>query len=63
MYTCICARVRDCEIRALIKRGAHDPDAIGDACGAGAGCGTCLAQIDDLIEAETRSETLASITG
>ena len=52
MYVCICARVRECEIRQVIRRGAHTEDAVGDECGAGASCGTCLDRIADLIDAE-----------
>ena len=57
MYVCICSRVRECELRAVIRRGAHSEDAVGDACGAGAGCGTCLERIDEVIE-ETLADTL-----
>jgi bacterioferritin-associated ferredoxin len=63
MYVCICARVRDCDIRAVIRHGAHSEDAVGDACGAGTGCGTCLTRINELIEAETPSDTLARLSG
>ena len=63
MFVCICARVRDCEIRAAIRGGARNEDAVGDACGAGTGCGTCLNRIEELIEAETRLDTLAGLRG
>jgi bacterioferritin-associated ferredoxin len=49
MYVCICARVRECDLRAAIRAGAHTGEAVGDACGAGTGCGTCHDRIDDLI--------------
>ena len=52
MYVCICHRVRECEIRRVIQSGAHTEDAVGDQCGAGTGCGTCLDRIADLIETE-----------
>ncbi|GAA4246767.1 (2Fe-2S)-binding protein [Dactylosporangium darangshiense] len=52
MYVCICHRVRECEIRRVIQSGAHSEDAVGDECGAGTGCGTCLDRIADLIDAE-----------
>jgi bacterioferritin-associated ferredoxin len=51
MYVCICHRVRECEVRAVIDRGARTEDAVGAACGAGTGCGTCLDRIGDLIGA------------
>ena len=52
VYVCICARVRECEIRRVIRAGAHTEEAVGDACDAGTGCGTCLDRIADLIEGE-----------
>ncbi|WP_432834358.1 (2Fe-2S)-binding protein [Dactylosporangium sp. CA-092794] len=52
MYVCICHRVRECEIRRIIQAGAHTEDAVGDECGAGTGCGTCLDRIADLIDTE-----------
>ncbi|GAB1692300.1 bacterioferritin-associated ferredoxin [Krasilnikovia sp. M28-CT-15] len=60
MYVCICARVRECELRAVIRDGARDEEAVGDACGAGTGCGSCLDRIGDLIAEETRTDTLAA---
>ncbi len=50
MYVCICARVRECEVRQAIDDGARCEESVGDACGAGTGCGTCLERIVDLIE-------------
>lgn len=62
MYVCICSRVRECELRAVVRRGAQTEDAVGAACGAGTGCGTCLDRIDEVI-AETVADTLVSVTG
>ena len=63
MYVCICARVRECEVRAAIRHGAHTEDSVGDACGAGTGCGSCQERIGDLIGEEMAADTLAAITG
>jgi bacterioferritin-associated ferredoxin len=52
VYVCICHRVRECEIRRVIQSGARTEDAVGDECGAGTGCGTCLDRIADLIDTE-----------
>ena len=52
MYTCICERVRECDVRAAIRRGAHTEQSVGDACGAGTNCGSCLDRIGDLIDEE-----------
>jgi bacterioferritin-associated ferredoxin len=49
VYTCICARVRECEVRAAIAGGAHDEEAVGEATGAGTGCGSCTNRISGLI--------------
>jgi bacterioferritin-associated ferredoxin len=57
MYVCICHRVRECEVRSVIDGGARTEDAVGDACGAGTGCGTCLDRICDLIDEETPVDT------
>ncbi len=62
MFVCICARVRECEVRAAVRLGARDEDAVGDACGAGTGCGTCHERIGELIGEES-TDTLALITG
>ncbi|GAA4704710.1 (2Fe-2S)-binding protein [Phytohabitans rumicis] len=58
MYVCICARVRECEVRTAIRAGARCEETIGDACGAGTGCGSCLDRISDLIEEEKPADTL-----
>jgi bacterioferritin-associated ferredoxin len=54
MYTCICERVRECDVRMAIRCGARTEEAVGAACGAGTGCGTCLDRIGDLIDEESR---------
>ena len=61
MYVCICARIRESELRATIQDGARTEETVGDACGAGTGCGTCLDRICDLIneEADTRAAIAA----
>ena len=61
MYVCICARVRECEVRAAVRCGARTEESVGDRCGAGTGCGTCLDRIGDLIEQEVGGDTLASV--
>jgi bacterioferritin-associated ferredoxin len=58
MYVCICARVRERELRAAIRAGADTEESVGDACGAGTGCGSCLDRICDLIDEERATDTL-----
>jgi bacterioferritin-associated ferredoxin len=60
MYTCICERVRECEVRAAIRFGAHTEESVGAACGAGTGCGTCLDRICDLIDEEVGAMPVAA---
>jgi len=61
MYVCICARVRECEVRAAVRCGARTEESVGDACGAGTGCGTCVDRIGDLINEECRVDTLTAL--
>jgi len=61
MYVCICARVRECEVRAAVRCGARTEESVGDACGAGTGCGTCVDRIGDLITEESRVDTLTAL--
>jgi len=60
LYVCICARVRECEVRAAIRCGARSEEAVGDLCGAGTSCGTCLDHVADLIGQESAGETLVA---
>jgi bacterioferritin-associated ferredoxin len=48
MLLCHCEVVTDTEIRGEIAAGAFDADAVGDACGAGTGCGGCVPEIERL---------------
>ncbi|HCT75996.1 MAG TPA: (2Fe-2S)-binding protein [Micromonosporaceae bacterium] len=61
MFVCICAKVRECEVRTAIQLGARCEDSVGDACGAGTGCGSCLERISDLIE-EEKADTLVGVS-
>jgi bacterioferritin-associated ferredoxin len=51
MFVCICAAVPDAEIRSCVARGASTVEEVGDACGAGTGCGNCLERICDRLRA------------
>ncbi|MFI1990798.1 bacterioferritin-associated ferredoxin [Actinoplanes sp. NPDC020271] len=57
MFVCICHQVRETQVRTAIRCGARDEEAVGDACGAGTGCGSCLDRIAGLIEEERGSDT------
>jgi bacterioferritin-associated ferredoxin len=58
VFVCICARVRECEVRSVIRCGARSEDAVSAACGAGTGCGTCLDRIEEMLVEEGISDTL-----
>jgi bacterioferritin-associated ferredoxin len=45
MYACICFAVSDDELDDAISAGARTEEEVGDACGAGTGCGSCLDRI------------------
>ncbi len=58
---CICQRVRECEVRKAIQTGARCEESVGEACGAGTSCGSCLDRIYDLIEEES-ADTLVGVS-
>ncbi len=62
MYVCICARVRESEIREVVRAGAKTEDSVSDACGAGTGCGTCLDRIAEILESSVSLRTLEPAT-
>lgn len=49
MYACICHAVTSTEIAAVVRAGATTEAAVGEACGAGTGCGSCLDRICAII--------------
>ncbi|MGH3949744.1 MAG: (2Fe-2S)-binding protein [Pseudonocardiaceae bacterium] len=50
MYACICAAVTEPQVHASILAGAGTVDEIGERCGAGTGCGSCVEHLHDLLE-------------
>jgi bacterioferritin-associated ferredoxin len=51
VYACICFAVQEAELADVIAGGARTEDEVGDACGAGTGCGSCLDRICDRLRA------------
>jgi bacterioferritin-associated ferredoxin len=51
VYVCICFAVRESELADVIADGARTEEEVGDACGAGTGCGSCLDRICDRLQA------------
>jgi len=49
VYACICHAVTSSEVAAVVAAGATTEAAVGEACGAGTGCGSCLDRICAII--------------
>ena len=49
MYACICHAVTSSEVADVVRGGATSEEAVGAACGAGTGCGSCLDRICAII--------------
>ena len=49
MYACICLAVTSQEVADVVRAGATTEEAVGEACGAGTGCGSCLDRICGII--------------
>ncbi len=49
LFACICAAATESEVRHCVRAGARSVEEIGDACGAGTGCGSCLNTLDVLL--------------
>lgn len=45
MLVCLCHPASERDVDACIAQGARSVDAIGAACGAGTGCGSCLDEL------------------
>jgi bacterioferritin-associated ferredoxin len=61
VYVCICHAVPDTEIRSCIARGARTVEEVGDACGAGTGCGSCHDHIDVFLAAAHAPSVIANL--
>jgi bacterioferritin-associated ferredoxin len=50
VYVCICAAVTEAQVRACVDAGASTAEEVGQRCGAGTGCGSCLDRLDVIIQ-------------
>ena len=57
---CLCEGVSERKVARAIDHGATTVDAVGEACRAGTGCGTCVKAIDDMIVARVSVEPAAA---
>ena len=61
MLVCLCKGVSDKKVRAVIADGAQTTEAIGQACGAGTGCGACVPMLEGMLEAGSGELTAAQL--
>ena len=52
MMICHCNGISERRIRKVVRNGADSLHSVARACGAGASCGGCAAEILDIIESE-----------
>lgn len=55
VIVCLCHAVRDRELDAAIAEGAETVEQVGEACGAGTGCGACIEEIEERLECAGRA--------
>lgn len=56
MFVCICRAVTEEEVQEHMTNGCRSIDAIGDRCGAGEGCGTCLDRLTEIVAAHVEND-------
>lgn len=61
MYVCICAAVTETELQECIDGGARTVEEVGDACGAGTGCGGCVEHVDVFLAAALCPSEIANL--
>ncbi len=54
MYACVCFSITEEEIQDEISAGARTEEELGERCGAGTSCGTCVERLGCLIEEARR---------
>jgi bacterioferritin-associated ferredoxin len=57
MIVCLCKGVSCSAVRRAVDQGASDLASVGRACGAGTDCGSCHAQIEDIVYEELSSRS------
>lgn len=50
MYICVCKAVTDQQILDAVEEGVQNVQQLGEACGAGTGCGHCRQTAQELID-------------
>ena len=52
MIVCLCHPTSDRDVNAIIDDGARTVEEIGRRCGAGTGCGACVGELRDMLQAK-----------
>jgi bacterioferritin-associated ferredoxin len=60
MYACVCFCVTEEEVREEVANGARTEEQVGERCGAGTSCGTCVERLGCLIETALRDRDVAA---
>jgi bacterioferritin-associated ferredoxin len=60
MIVCHCFCVTDREIRRCAREGARSASEVGQACGAGTGCGGCGPEIASIVETDAHANRPAA---
>jgi len=63
VYVCLCKAASDKDVKAAITDGARTVDEVGEACGAGTGCGACRPMIHEMLECGHESDRCADCPG
>ena len=61
MLVCHCHAISERTIRQCVDNGARSEDDVGEACGAGTGCGGCRPVVDRLIELHHQTRGKAKV--
>jgi bacterioferritin-associated ferredoxin len=60
MYACVCFSVTEEEVQDEVLSGARTERELGERCGAGTSCGTCVERLGCLIETALRDRSAAA---
>jgi bacterioferritin-associated ferredoxin len=55
MIVCLCRGVSERTVRLTVVVGNDSVEAVGDACGAGTGCGACLDDLQRIVDQERQN--------
>jgi bacterioferritin-associated ferredoxin len=56
VYVCLCKVATDTDVKSAIAAGARTVEDVGDACGAGTGCGACRPMIHEMLQSRAGAD-------